>query len=111
MKAAVLALALTGCANLPSDPFLVPPTSQRVMLNVEWSTPEEIAKRCGPNALACATHGGANIPASTIWMQKPRGWADPLVCTAGHELMHALGARHPRDAIYPNLAALRGKCD
>lgn len=103
--ALLLAALLSGCATLPDDdaPFHVPPTAKRVLLSVEWSTPEEIRQRCGPTALACATHGGPNIPAATIWMERPRGWTDWRVCSAGHELMHALGARHPQHAAYPVL--------
>lgn len=73
-----------------------PPTITEVHVRVFWSTPEEIAKRCQPGQIACSLVGTPQNPTSTIWIQKPAGFADREgMYTLGHEFFHALGANHP----------------
>lgn len=68
-----LLFLLAGCAT----PFAEPPALDQVCVRVRWSTPDEIAARCGSDKLACATVGSKAFPNSTIWAPKPEGFDDP----------------------------------
>lgn len=103
MKLPALALlALTGCAGLEHEAghgaFLVPPQFDRVLITFRWIKDGEQRER-GMNAYAMgsiptqATSSG--FPVAAVWAVKPSGFGDMHnVCTLGHEVLHALGAKH-----------------
>jgi hypothetical protein len=91
---ALIPLVFGGCAVTPS--YQVPPMREQVMVRINWSNNDQIRRRCGPTAFACATIGTPNVPMSQIYAEKPAGRSDKRrVCTLGHEFLHSLGARLP----------------
>ena len=92
--ACLLPLVAGGCAVTPS--YQTPPLRDQVMVRINWSSNEQIRRRCGPHAFACATIGIPTVPMSQIWAERPSSRNDRRrVCTLGHEFLHSLGARHP----------------
>ena len=91
---ALIPLVLGGCAVTPG--YQVPPMRDQVLVRINWANNDQIRRRCGPNAFACATIGTPNVPMSQIYAEKPVSRSDKRrVCTLGHEFLHSLGARHP----------------
>lgn len=80
----VVLLLLCGCAT----PY-TPPSLTRACVNVRWSSPDEIKAACGVGNAGCW-----KLVEATIYTEKPDSFDDPKVHILGHELMHALGARH-----------------
>ena len=94
MKAALLALLLTGCGG---QEFVREPHLQQVVVSVRWfDTEEQIRAACNnPNWGGCATVGRHDYPYSTTWLLKPRSFDDmDRVCRIGHEALHWFGATH-----------------
>lgn len=97
----ILLLLLTGCAMdwttqaMESDskqyrePLVM--TKNYATIRVYWKTEDEIVKFCG-GGNACALPVGEE---TYIYTVKPRSWNDsPRLRRLGHEVSHALGAKH-----------------
>jgi hypothetical protein len=102
-RALPILLLLAGCAST-GEPFLVGPQIDRVLLTVRWIEP---GQACGGRAEACASipqpilMQTMSTPVAAVWAVKPSGFDDTRnVCTLGHEILHALGARHHQPALY-----------
>lgn len=90
-------LLLLGCdAQFFDTPYKVEPQIDRVIVQVVWTSPENIRSVCkNDKAYACATVGSVERPFSTIYAIKPKSFSDrALVEALGHELLHSLGAEH-----------------
>jgi hypothetical protein len=113
--AALALLALTGCASAPhesghADAFLVPPQYDRVLLTFRWIQEGELYAK-GMNAGATGSIPtqalSSGFPVAAVWTVKPKGFGDLVnVCGLGHEVLHALGARHEQLPVYPALYAI-----
>ncbi len=77
-----------------STAFTTPPHLSEVSVSVQWSTPLEIKRFCGKDALACSIVGRKDGDWIPMRLPRPKSFSDPLVCTIGEEFLHALGARH-----------------
>lgn len=95
--AALIFATLDGCGESIFDQkFATQPTLDSVQITVVWVTPDRIHGTCGnEHAYACATVGTFDNPRSTIYAIRPNSFSDTVRVEAlGHELLHALGARH-----------------
>lgn len=95
--AGMIFVSLSGCGDGPFDQkYSAPPAINQVALTVVWVDAAKIAEVCkNQHAYACATIGSAQNPASTIYAMEPRSFSDNVRVEAlGHELLHALGAKH-----------------
>ena len=90
---------LAGCAD---QAFSVYPHLTTVTLDVHLTSREEVIRICPPPLLAagieiagCVSHiGRYDGDRIGVFLRRPETFNDIESCRAGHELWHALGAKH-----------------
>ena len=94
--ASALALALVGGCALPGPlPMTRDADRQSACVSVRWSTPAQIIAACGLDPVSGRPNQACYLDGSIIVAPKPAGWGDEAaLLSLGHELFHALGARH-----------------
>jgi hypothetical protein len=99
LQLATLCLALSGCAVAPtgSSPMQLTRDTDKQMacVAVQWTPREEIANYCGRDPVYGLSNQACLMNGYTIVSRKPKDWNDEAaMISLGHELYHALGAKH-----------------
>ena len=94
--ASLLAVAvLTGCASV--GPMALTRDADREMacVAVQWTPRDQIVNYCGRDNIYGLPNQACLMDGYRIVSPKPRDWNDETaMISLGHELYHALGARH-----------------